>query len=144
MMKPLSGYLSYAVGKCDDVSATQTCRDPGRNVTPLMRFPAVRGQRPELRARLTPRLTDAKPQRERSRQTHKQTAGNICCNIVIAAYKSGVREEETRGGFKGVCQNLPRIRGEVRFSQLCKVLGEVRMRRKKAYSVANNRTSTTE
>lgn len=76
------------------------------------------------RARLTPRLTDAKPQSERQTDTHtrtdgqtdRQTAGNIRRNIITAAY-CGVKCAwgGTRGEFEGVRRYLPKRRGEGSF-----------------------------
>lgn len=44
----LSEYFKHAVRKCHNVFATQTYRDPRRNVTPHMHYPTVRGWCPEL------------------------------------------------------------------------------------------------
>lgn len=118
---------------CQNISATQS-------VNATMCLPHKRAERPgaqrytscasqqsvasvqSCRARLTPRLLDAKPQgeseREKSRQTHRhthrQTAGNIRCNIIIAACYGAVCAERKRAKDLKEFQYLPKIRREVR------------------------------
>lgn len=105
----LSEYFNHAVGKCHKASATETCRDPAQLHLVRASQQSVAGVQ-NCRARLTPRLIDAKPQeweadrhtdRHTYMHTHRQAAGNNRCNIIIAA--GWVKcAEETRREIKAV------------------------------------------
>lgn len=104
-------YVRYAVGKCH----TNVQTHEGGNVTPHMRFPAARGQQPEL---LCPLYTEThRRQATEGRQTDKQTAGNIHCILL----KSLSMELSSRRG------NARRIQISLSVGYLPKIHVEVRV-----------------